>query len=165
MKTAFPGAFTSWIVVLVVLMFWPGDVVRNFVSLTAVAFTVLWLLHFAFYTARVLAALWSEYIVGAVPPGDDGKDNGYDRRDLLRVCGSALSLAVLAAVWLPTSAFARGQKCGTGYCPDDRPKCCSRSQGKCCNGNWACTRTRTCHATHAQARGKCGRNGVVWACG
>ena len=166
MKTAFLCAFISWLAVFSVEIFWSTEGARLFVYLVAIGFTALWLLHFSTYTARVLAALWSEYIGGgAVSLGGDGKNHDQGRRDWLWVCASALSLGVLATVWLPTSAFGQGRRCGKGVCPDDAPNCCSRSQGICCNGIWACTKTRTCHSSHTAARKKCGKNGTVWGCG
>lgn len=165
MKIAFLCAFISWLAVLAAHFVWPEQKIWKLLSLVTIGLTAVWLLHFAAYTARILAALWSEYIRGAVPLRNHGKGHGFGRRDLLWVCGSALSLGALAAIWLPTPAFAAGNPCGTGRnCPDSAPNCCSRSQGKCCNGNWACTTTGTCHASHSDARKKCGKNGTVWAC-
>lgn len=162
MKIAFVCAFSSWPAALAAQAFWPGAAVISFVFLAAVGLTALWLLHFASYTARVLAALWSEYRSDSVPMGNDSL--GVGRRDLLWVCTSALGLGVLATVWLPSPAFAAGRPCGKGHCPDSAPNCCSRAKGKCCDGNWACTKTGTCHASHSDARAKCGKNGIVWAC-
>lgn len=165
MKTAFVCAFISWFAVAAVEIFWPAGVAGLLVFLVAIGFSVLWTLHFTTYTARVLAALWSEYIGNTAPLSANGDGHAIGRRDLLWVCANALGIAVIATVWLPTSAFGQGQQCGKGRCPDDAKNCCSRSQGICCDGNWACTKTRTCHPNHTSARAKCGKSGIVWACG
>ena len=164
-KTAFLCASIGWLAVLAAQLVWPAGAAGTLIFLVAIGCTALWLLHFAAYTARILAALWSENIAGAVPGDSDGKRHGTNRRNVLWVFGSALSLGVMAALWLPTPAFAAGSPCGTGRsCPDSAPRCCSRSKGKCCDGNWACTTTGSCHASHSDARKRCGTNGIVWAC-
>ena len=164
-KIAFICAFISWLAVLSADFMWPAEEVRNLLFPVAVGLTTLWLLHFSAYTARVLAALWSEFIGSSIPSHNHGNRHGLGRRDFLWVCVSALSIGVVASLWLPTPAFAVGNPCGEGRnCPDSAPNCCSRSKGKCCDGNWACTKTASCHAKHSDARKKCGKNGIVWAC-
>lgn len=165
MKTAFLCVFICWAVVFVAEFIWPIAAVLKLVYLITIGFTALWLLHFGTYTARVLMALWSEYIGSSALSDIDSNGVSNYRRNLLSVCANALSLGILASVWLPTTAFARGQKCGKGYCPDSAPNCCSRRQGKCCDGIWACTKTGTCHSTHSDARRTCGKSGIVWGCG
>lgn len=164
MKTAFLCALFSWPVYFFVQYFWSTGIVPNISILVAIGLTTLWFLHFFSYTVRVLAALWSEYIVSAGSTESERLVQAYGRRDILKVFGIAVGIGVVASIWLPVEAFARGSKCGKGYCPDSAPNCCSRSRGKCCDGNWACTKTGTCHVTHRAARRKCGRNGIVWAC-
>ncbi len=162
MKVAFACAAASWVALFASQALLPGTMAVAIAYVATVSLTALWVLHFTVYTARTLMMLWSEYIGDGARPQSNIHD--FSRRDLLWVCGNALSIGVLASVWLPASAFAAGRPCGSGHCPDSAPNCCSRSQGKCCNGNWACTKSGTCHSKHSDARAKCGKNGTVWAC-
>lgn len=159
MKTSFLSALISLLALLVTVVFVPVLAVQNLVMVVAFGLTALWLLHLIVYTKRIAIRLRSEYIGRSSLPFDK------QRRGLLWVCSTALTIGVLASVWLPTSAFARGQKCGKGYCPDDAKNCCSRSQGKCCDVIWACTKTGTCFSNHTAARKACGITGIVMGCG
>ena len=165
MKIAFLCASTSWLAYLIIQFFWPQEIATRLVIALPIGLTALWMLHFTTYTARVLAALRSEYIAGAPSRARAKGESDASRRDLLWVFGNALTLGFFASVWLPSTALAAGRACGTGrHCPDSAPNCCSRSQGKCCNGNWACSNTGTCHTSHSDARAKCGQTGTVLAC-
>lgn len=84
-KIAFMSAFVSWLAVLSAGFMWPADEVRNLLFPVAVGLTTLWLLHFSAYTARVLVALWSEYIGSSIPSHNHGIRHGLGRRDLLWV--------------------------------------------------------------------------------
>jgi len=165
MKTAFLCAGAGWVAALVAHMMWPWGIFALLVSLAAIGLTVLWALHLAMYSGRIMVALWAEYVTEPTPLPANAARRSISRRNMIWVCASALSLGIVAAVWLPATAFAAGSACGEGRaCPDSAPKCCSRSQGKCCNGNWACTKTASCHDKHADARAECGSDGTVWAC-
>ena len=72
-KIAFVCALISWLAVLAAHFIWPAQEFRKLLSLVALGLTAVWLLHFAAYTARVLAALWDEYIGGAVPLRSHGE--------------------------------------------------------------------------------------------
>ena len=164
-QTAFLSAIASWVIIVATNYFWPNALVLNLLFLIAIALTSLWLLHLAIYTIRILKLLRLEYFSTAERLEADANQMPTNRRNILSICATALSISVIASVWLPTSTFARGRKCGSGYCPDSTPNCCSRSREKFCDGNWACTKTRSCHATHKSARKSCGQKGVVWSCG
>jgi hypothetical protein len=77
---------------------------------------------------------------------------------------NAVTLGLFVSIWLPSVASASGHPCRTDHCLDSAPNCCSRSLGKCCNGNWACYSSGTCHQTHAETSRKCGSHGTVLAC-
>lgn len=164
MKTAFLCSSLCWLAALGWHFLRPGDGFGPLITLIAIAMTSLWLLHFVVYTGRILRMLRSEYVLLRPPARSPAGHGSITRREMLWTFGSAVGLGLAAAVWLPGDALAAGSRCGDGYCPDDAPRCCSRSQGKCCNGNWACTKTGTCHDKHADARRQCGRSGIVWAC-
>lgn len=157
MGTAFLSALAAWAVYAGVQLLWPSAGLADAFILLPVGLSLLWTLHLTVYTGRVLAALHAEYGPGGAPPE-------AGRRDMLWMFGTAVSLGLFAAVWLPVQALAAGQSCGDGHCPDDAANCC-RSVKKCCDGIWACTKTGTCHANHTSARKKCGQDGIVVGCG
>jgi len=161
MKTAFLTAIGSWIIAVCASAVSAPEVFQYMAWFAAAGSTALWAAHFVTYWIRVAVLLHSET---AVVANSTGRQAGTTRRALLRLGAQAFSIGVVASVWLPISAFAAGHKCGTGYCPDSAPNCCNRSRGKCCNGNWACTKTASCHKSHSSARKKCGKSGIVWAC-
>lgn len=160
MKTAFRSALLAWAVLAAAVWVWPGSVLAVAVLIGASALTALWLAHVVAYGSRVLALLQAEYRPAPARRGAPARS----RREFLWVLGTAAAITASATIWLPATALARGNPCGEGkYCPDDAPKCCSRSQGKCCNGNWACTVNAKCYEHHEDARAACG-SGTVWAC-
>jgi hypothetical protein len=166
MKIAFASMVFSWLAVVSISAFSPVDWIVPLAILVAGGLSLLWVAHLTAYSGRVWAALWREYGASVAVKEVPDAAGRFERRDVLRLGASALGFGLLAAVWLPLEAFAAGRPCGEGKnCPDDAPNCCSRSLGKCCDGNWACTKTGTCHDTHSAARAKCGSDGVVWACG
>jgi hypothetical protein len=164
MKSAFISAAASWFLCIVAFCVWQENHALALLILAPLALTGLWLAHVAAYGGRVFAALRAEYIPTPARSGPTGGVPTSSRRDFFWMIATAAAITVSATVWLPTTSHALGHECGTGkYCPDDAPNCCSRSQGKCCNGNWACTVNGKCYAAHEDARAACG-SGTVWAC-
>jgi len=165
MKTAFICVPIGWLVFAAIHYLWPQNTVTRFAIALPIGLTALWLMHFVTYTTRVMTLLWAEYIGGRAPSARADGEYDAERRSALWVIGNAVTLSLFASVWLPSVAGARGHPCGRNrYCPDSAPNCCSRSQGKCCNGNWACAPAGSCHQTHAEARRRCGSGGTVLAC-
>lgn len=164
MKIAFLCASASWLVYAAFAFFIPDSRLSTISLLISVGLTALWLLHFFTYTARVTAILWTEYVTHPRQSDPEGQGERPDRRKVVWILGNALSLGVMAAVWLPTAVMARGNPCGEGkHCPDSARNCCSRSLGKCCSTPWACLTSGKCYQTHAEARRGCG-SGTVVAC-
>lgn len=157
MGAALVAALAAWAVWFGLWLAWPAVALSAFAIILPAGLGLLWLAHLAAYTGRALAALRSEYSVG-------GSRFSGERRTVLWMVGAAVGLGLVAAAWLPVQAFAAGQACGDGHCPDRSPNCC-RSRQKCCNGIWACTKTGTCHHDHTSARQRCGQDGIVIACG
>lgn len=162
-KIAFLFALVSWVALLIVQQLWPDTVAAQLTIAIAGGLTTLWLLHFFAYTGRVLNALYSEYVRGRpLLARADGKHD-VGRRNLFWVFGNAVALGMVASVWLPNAAFALGSPCRPGRsCPDHAPKCCSRSSGICCDGNWHCN--SKCFNSHADARKYCGTKATISAC-
>lgn len=157
MKTAFLAAAMSWPAALALGALWSGASLGT-IMLLPLALTALWGLHLVVYTRRLWRLLWAEYR----PAPAAGVSAG--RRQALRIGLMSVGLGLAGAVWLPGAARA-GSPCGTGKsCPNSAPNCCSRSQGKCCSGNWACWHLGRCFAAHADARKACGQKGNVVAC-
>ena len=158
MKIAFLAALASWAVCAGLLFVAPTGSAAGLL-IVPLALTTLWVAHVGTYAIRVLGLLQIEYRPVPVPVSAISR-----RRTLLWVLGTTASITAAATVWLPSKAFADGHACGEGkYCPDDAPNCCSRSQGKCCDGNWACTANGSCYENHEDARAACGGS-TVWAC-
>lgn len=166
MKTAFLSAIASWSIYLLILMLSPEAHLPLVSLLISTGLTGLWLAHAITYGTRVLLALRDEYFssdsIGFVDANYGSLQTVATRRKLLRLLGTAASITAVAALWIPAEAFAAG-KCGKGRCPSSAPNCCSRSQGKCCKGNWACVHLGKCYQTHSAARRACGK-GTIWAC-
>lgn len=159
-KTAFLYSLTAWAVAMAAQLFWLPAAVVNFAIAVAVGLTILWLLHFLFYTVRVFGILRSEYGHGRAQRKQAIPD--ARRRNALAIIGNAVCLGVFASVWIPNRALA-GNPCRPGRrCPDDAPNCCSRTSGICCNGNWHCG--GNCYKRHADARRRCGSNARILAC-
>lgn len=158
MKIAFLAASAGWLLHVLWQMVHPADLGHALLAIP-VALTSLWLAHVASYACRTFGLLHAEYRAVPVPARAVER-----RRALLWVLGTAASITAAATVWLPSSVLAAGHPCGAGKnCPDDAPNCCSRSQGKCCKGNWACTANGKCYDRHEDARAACGSS-TVWAC-
>lgn len=167
MKTAFLSALASWSIYFPVLMLSPGTHLPLISLWLSIGLTGLWLAHATTYGTRVLLALRKEYLgpasIGSVDADYGSLQTVATRRTLLGLVGTAASMTAMAALWMPAVALAAGHKCGKGHCPDDAPKCCSHSLGKCCNGNWACVHLGKCFQTHSAARRACGK-GRIWSC-
>lgn len=168
MKIAFICALGAWLLYLSARLAWPQHDHLALAAIVPIAFTGLWLAHATTYGLRVLRTLRSEYLGPAPIASADctsvSAQRMSTRRSLLWVVSTAVTVTMAGALWLPARAFAAGHPCGEGRnCPDDAPNCCSRSAGKCCDGNWACVSLGKCYAKHEDARNACG-SGTVWAC-
>jgi hypothetical protein len=167
MKTAFLSAIASWSAYFLILVLSPETHLPLISLLISAGLTGLWLAHAITYGTRVLLALRDEYSgsasTGFIDAVYGSPQTVATRRKLLRLLGTAASITAVAALWIPSEAFAAGHQCGKGRCPSSAPNCCSRSAGKCCNGNWACVHLGKCYRTHSAARRACGK-GRIWAC-
>lgn len=159
MKAAFLWASVSWMTVLFAKTIWTEAFAIQLLTSIAIGLTVLWTMHFSRYTSRVLALLWSEY------QGHSQREPQFNqnRRDFFWIARNSLALGLLAAVWFPSTTSVAGSPCRPGRnCPDAAPKCCSRTSGICCDGNWSCN--NKCFEKHADARKSCGANTTIIAC-
>jgi len=164
MKLAFISALAAWLLYAAALFVLPVGILRELAIVVPISLTTLWTAHAVTYAARVLAALWSEYLDTDQQVAVNDGSRVATRRNLLWVLATTTSIVGTATLWAPVPALAAGHPCGPDkVCPDDAPNCCSRTYGKCCNGNWACVPLGKCYASHSDALAACGQ-GTIWAC-
>lgn len=143
MRQSLAAALAGWGFFGIALLIWPDGLARDLIGLSALALTILWIMHVAAYVARALAQVWSEDerrdMRGTALARTEPSVVNVGRRGafavLLRAAGVGLAVSVPVLLW-PFDSFAfcgqctKDKDCGVGF------KCKNTeavNSGKICN--------------------------------